>query len=361
MSIEIETSTDTPEEVKAALGETVEIDESPSEEGEPAAEEDPAEGDGTEEEPGAEEGKEGTEEEPSGEEGEEEQEEEGGKKKPAPQMVPRSRLSKEIARRKAAEAERDAALAGEEPEPEAEPAPAPVAPGRPKVFTDKPEPVLADFMKGVDKFDEDAVAQARAKFDKAVREWDREDARAEAAYDQHQADLQAAHEEKVGGFLERRDAFAETDPEYNKIVPNSKVMLSNFQRDFIFESVAGPQLLLYLVKHPKEAASIGRMYTRSASAAMVRLEQKLVEHYGIETDETEGEPELRTPAPKIPKKPAAPPAAPTSKAPTPPARIKPVGPPARSEREMAGPEDRTGIDIEFNADLEKRDKAKKKA
>ncbi len=352
MAIEIETSTDTPEEVKTALGATVEIEEgSPEEQAEeeeqpekpaarkaPKAKEEPAEEPETDDEEEDDE--------------EEEPEEEATEKKPKKQtpMVPTARLNEEIRKRRDAEAR----LAAKETPRKEEPA----AEERPKTFSGKPEPTMEEFMVGVDKFDDDAKEKARQAHLKAVRQWDREEARAEAIYD---AKVQEANErltELRSDFEERKTAFAEQEPLYEELVPSSTVMLSDQQTNFVLDSEVGPHLLLYFVQHPKEAETIRRMKGRSQAAAMLTLEAEVMEEYGVELEAEK--PPVRVKAPKAtetvtpPKKPI------TSKAPQPPSRIKSAGPGPKTEQDLAGPTDRVGIDIDFNPAYEKAVAARRK-
>lgn len=345
MEIEIETSTDTVEQVKEALGSAVEIEESPAEEEaeKPAAK--PAKA-------APKQGKEApAEEEPEAEEGNEEEpgEEEAAKpaKKAAP-TVPIARLNEEIRKRRALEKQLQSRnTAEEEPEEEAEPE-------RPQSFSGKPEPTIEEFMKDVDKFDPEATAKASAGFTKAYGVWAREEARAEAAYNTQVEKVQTAHRERVAPFNERAAVYAETDPDYADTVKGSDVKVSPYQEGFIYESEVGPQLLLYFAQNPKEAAKIGAMKEKSQSKAMLDLEAKFLADATEEGEEEE--PAAETP--KIPKKTVPPKKA--SSAPPPTNRLKPAGPAPKTLQELAGPEDRTGVDIEFNSEYERADKARRK-
>lgn len=347
MAVTIVTSTDTVEEVKAALGDTVEIEEETpaEEEGEkPAAKPAKGEEEPSEEEPAEEETPEGDE-----EEGEPEEEGEAKPKKAAPSMVPKSRLDKEIQRRKNAE-RRASEL--ETPTEEEEP---PLEKIDRQFYSGKPKPMLADFLKGVDKFDAEAMAVAQEKFWDTREAWADEEAAAKIEFTKAVEKAEDARAQLVEGFSERCNAFAKAEPDYNEFVPNSKVMLDGVQEQFIYESEVGPHMLLYFVQHPKEASRISSMRMRSKSEALLTLEAKLVKRYGVE----EGTEEEEEEQPRIPKKPVA--AKKTaSSAPVPPARIKPGGPGPRSERELAGPEDNSGVDIKFNPELERRDLERKK-
>jgi len=343
MSIEIETSTDTPEQVKEALGKAVEIDESdvPPEE-KPPAKTPPKEESG---EPSTEEESEEKEEQKGDEEEDEEPEEKAAAKpkKPAPDMVPRARLNEEIRKRKDAEAKvADRSKADEEPEPQKD--------ERPQTFSGKPEPKLEDFTKNIDPYDNKAMSEATAEFTKGYQSWSREEARAEATYDRRQHEAEAERQEKIGPFLERVKATTERHPDYDNVVPTSKIQISGLMEEFIYESEIGPDLLYYLVEHSDETKAIRGMKARSQSKAMLDLEAKV--HGEIEAASGD---EGTVP----PKKTVTPPAKKTSSAPPPATRLKSTGPEPKTEQQLAGTQDKTGVDIEFKPEYEKAVKARR--
>lgn len=345
--VEIETN-DSVEDVKAALGPNVEIEESQPDvetedekpspktpkqaKAEPLPDEDPTE-DETEDE----------------DDDEPEESDEEPVKKPAPTTVPRSRLNEEIRRRK--DAERRLAAREDEPGDEAEPE---TDSKTPQYFSGEAEPEIEAFTGKVDKFDPEAMAKATSEYMKAHFTWERKEARAEASYNAQMEQFQRKQAEKVAPFVERRDAFAEAEPEYNDVLEGAKdLLLSDYQRDFTYDSEVGPQILFYAAKHPKEFTRIRQMGPTAQSKAMIALEAKLVEQYAVTEDESEEEVPVRRVAAAPIRKPI------TSKAPAPPTRLKGANPPPRTERELAGPEDRAGIDIEFNPALERAEKARR--
>ncbi len=337
-NIEIETSTDTVEEVKEALGATVEIEESEEVETpapkKPAKVDPPAESE--EEEPAAE---------VDTEEESEEEEETPAPKKQVPQTVPRARLNEEIRKRKALEAQLAAKGEPKDETPAAEET-------RPETFSGKPEPQEAEFMVGVDQYDPAAVNKALGEHRKALRAWDREEARAEAAYEKQLEDQKRIQDERTENFRKTLPATIERLPDYQDVVgAATDVMLSGVMEDFVFASTIGGDLLYHLAQNPDEVSRIASIRTmRGQNAEMEKLETELLAAIG-EPEEEEETPKAKTPPPL--KKTI-------SRTPPPPSRIKPAGPGPKSLQELAGPADRTGIDVEFNPEFERADKARRK-
>ena len=343
--ITIETSTDTIEQVQEALGASVEIEESPTEETEtekkPAAK--PSKQAEAEAEPEEESATE-TEEEPEETEEPTEEKAETATEKPkkaVPATVPRSRLNQEIEKRKAAErrlAALDATPTKKEPEatePEA----------RPETFSGKPEPKIEDFLNN------EKYPDPYAALNKATAAWVREETRAEIAFDQQREKAEAARQELIGPFLEREEKTLERRPDYNTVVKRSQLQITGQMEMFVYDSEVGPDMLLYFVENPKEAKRIGNLRSVGQAEALIELQTKLKAE--IEGDTEEGETE------EPPAKKTLPPKKTVSKAPLPPSRLKATGPGPKSERELAGPEDRTGVDIEFNPELERLERAKR--
>ena len=316
--IGIRSTTDTVEQVKEALGPVtgIRIDNSQTEEEEKPAEE--------EETPVAEtETEEETEEQREAREAAEAEAAEEKKARKAMPLVPRARLNEEIRKRK--ELERQLAEKDDEPAPVKT-----VAETRVQTYCGRPKPTIDDFNKDPEKYPDPYATLA----DKSG-EWHADERDAKRAFE-------SAVEAEIATF---RDAIPETlkrRPDYNEVVNGSDVQISQNMKKFMYQSDIGPDMLLYLVENPDEAARILNMRERAQSAELFALEATLMEEFGIE-DETEEE---VVPPPK--KTVVPPPKKTVSKAPIPASRLKSVGPQPKTLQDLAGTTDRESGRVEYN-------------
>lgn len=338
--IEIESTSDTPEQVATAMGATIEIDESPTGETEtgkkpPAKEE--------AEEPESEEGETKTEEEETEEEPAEKADKEKPKKADPMPVVPRAKLNKVIARVK--ELERQLAEKDNEPEPEA------VAEVRPETFSGKPEPKIEDYTSNSEKYPD-----PYATLVKEHGAWMREETRAEIAFEQRRDAFIKRREEETKLFKASEKVTLQIRPDYNSVMKaNKDVEVHPEIQAFLEDSEIGSYGLLYLAEHQDELQSLNSMRKRARDAAMTELETTLLaEVKELQGDEAEPEEEPETKVTPPPKKKLL------SKAPLPANRLKPAGPGPKSLQELAGPVDKQGIDIEFNPEYERQTKARRK-
>lgn len=338
MAIEIESSSDTVEQVTEALAKSIEIDEAPAatEEEEkpvvkpPRAKEEPAE-----EEPAAE----TEEEEPTEEEAVVEEEK---PKKPAPKHVPLSRLNEEIRKRKAAERRAEAAEASEEPAPEVKPG----VDTKPQTYCGRTKPTIAEFQADPEKYPDPYASHADA-----VGEWYADERDAKREFESRATAAAKAREEETALFKSTLPKTLERRPDYHDIVTGSDVRIHAEIERFVYESEIGPDMLLYFVENPDEAEKLNGMRTRSRAVAMLELEEKLKEEIGVEEPEAEEKPAAKKIVPPLKKE--------VSKAPLPPSRLKPAGPGPKTLQELAGPVDKVGVDLDFNPAYEKAVKAKR--
>lgn len=342
--VEIESSSDTVEQVKAAMASTVEIEESPAEETE--TEKKPPTKEKAKEEPEPEAGETETEEEETEEETEEkpdkaEAEEEKPKKKATPTHVPLSRLNEVI--RKVKTLERQLAERDEEPEPEVKT----VAETKPQTYCGRPKPTIDDFTKDPEKYPD-----PYATFAEAYGDWKVDESDAKREFDGRQKAVAKAREEEDALFKATVPKTLERRADYNDVVNGSDVMIHDDMVKFIKQSDIGPDLLLYFVEHPDEAERVRTLRSRAQSAEMFAIEATLKEEFGI-TDEVEEE--------AVPPKKVIPPPKKklVSHTPPPPNRLKPAGPGPKSLQELAGPADKQGIDIDFNPAYERAVKARR--
>src|SRR3990167_7087301 len=328
--VEIESSTDTVEQVQEALGSAIEIEESPSaEEAEtpPAKPSKEAKTEDAEEE-ATESGETTTEEETEQTEEEEQAEEKKEAKPKAADTIPRARLNKEIARRKDLERqlrEKSASSTEKETTP---------TETEPQSFSGKPEPKIEDFVNN------DKYPDPYAAFTKEHGKWVREETMAEIAQQQEQRAAENERKALVGNFTKAMKDTVKRLPDYNDVIEeNADVQISGPMRLRIYKSAIGPDLLYHLAKNPDEAADIFDMDADDQIAAMVEIETRIKGEIktGKKTVAEETEPPKKT----VPPKKVA------SKAPEPPNRLKPAGPGPKSLEELAGPTDRVGVDLEF--------------
>lgn len=367
--IEIEVSTDSIAAVRTALGEGVEIEESPQSEtgGEEQSESGETQSTGEETAPEAEgeeakaKGEAESEAEGEAEEAEAEKTESTEKaaatkeKSKAQQTVPVARLHVEVAKRKEAE-RRLEALRTTKQDIKAESETVEKKTAEPQFFSGESEPTLEQFTKDLDQFDSKAMAEATAKYARAFATWSRKEATAEADYRQRLRDAEIQREAVVGPFRKRETAFAKAEPDYREITNNSEVVVSPRMEEFIYDSEVGPQILFHFATNPEEAERFMSMKPVAQSAAMIELAKE----FKSPTKAADEEPEVTEtgrPGKTIPpKKPAVKPKT-TSSAPPPVARVKTGGTTPKSLEDLAGPRDREGVDIEFNPEYERAVKA----
>lgn len=333
MAIEIESSSDTIEQVTEALAKSIEIDESQPDI-EEKEEKPPAKPPKAKEEPADEEPAVETEEEEPAEEAAVEEEK---PKKAPPKHVPLSRLNEEIRKRKAAERRAEAAEASDEPAPEVKPA----MEAKPQTYSGLPEPKIEDFTSDPEKYPD-----PHAAFVKKNGEWNRAEARAEAAFEARQAEAIKARDEEMAGFKKQLPKTLERRPDYTEIVTGSDVQITTLMEKFVYESEIGPDMLLFFVENPDEAERIRLLRPRSATVAMLELEKQVQAEIGEEPAEEKEKPVVKK--------------SPPSKAPPPISRVKSSGPGPKTLQELAGPVDKVGVDLDFNPDYEKAARAKRR-
>jgi hypothetical protein len=92
-------------------------------------------------------------------------------------------------------------------------------------------------------------------------------------------------------------------PDYNEVISDANIPLTNELRDAILESDIGPRVQYYLAKNPDEVERLTAMTVRGMERAFGKLEMKIEEQMGKEQHKAEdGLPEVKLPK----KKPEAP-------------------------------------------------------
>lgn len=94
----------------------------------------------------------------------------------------------------------------------------------------------------------------------------------ERSQKQQQEQTQA---EKVRSFQARADAVRETHPDFDQVVTNPTLPISQAMADAAYASEKGPEILYHLGQNPQEADRIYRMSPIEAAMAIGRIEATL--------------------------------------------------------------------------------------
>ena len=135
-------------------------------------------------------------------------------------------------------------------------------------------PKFADFDHDMEQY-ADALAtftQESVEFSKnqAVKEINQ--TATDSAEKQTKDDLQAERNDK---FNVKQTDFIKNNPDYNDIVGNSSLAISNHMTDVIYQLEQGPAVVYYLGKHPEIAYSIAQKTDVAATIALGQIQTKL--------------------------------------------------------------------------------------
>jgi hypothetical protein len=178
---------------------------------------------------------------------------------------------------------------------------------------------------------EASTASATTKEDKEPREEDftdyKEFTRALARFEvrqerkaeeqrQHEArtkEEQTAHTEQrntvIAEHNERLEDARDRFDDFDDVLAETKVQVTQWIGDAIMESDDGPDLMYYLAQHPDEAQKLNEMRPASALRQLERIAAKVSEtsrEGEAETTEAEAEVETSKPVARVPAKPATP-------------------------------------------------------
>ena len=337
MAIEIETSTDTVEGVQAALGAGRESQppagDAPNQ-GNPPADATPPDT-GAPEEEGSEEVQDG------GDEGAASAEPEKGKEKP-PKFIPFERLSKVVKERNAERAEnqrlKDELAQERASKAKASEAAPASTPEKPVTYSGVPKPKLADFQADPDKYPDPYESLAEA-----MGTWAADEALAKRDHEASKSHQQTEEQAVDAAFSERSVAVLERLPDFEQVVMGAKAPITDLMLYVIKRSEVGPDILYHLSKNPKEATRICALPLAMQGpelgelGAMIKMEIKAA----AQPDAGDGSEPKPKPKPKTPVSSAPPPMKPLHPTSTP-----------KSVRQMAGPEDKSGVDIDFSSEYE---------
>jgi hypothetical protein len=126
--------------------------------------------------------------------------------------------------------------------------------------------------------------------------------------EQAKVTAQEAHQTEVlADWNTRLLKTKQETPDYNEVIAESSVMVSDQVRDAIMESDVGPQVLYYLAGNPEEATKLGQMTLDKAYKTLGRIEAKF--DAPAKTEEVKAKPNIsKAPAPITPLKNASVPA-----------------------------------------------------
>lgn len=113
------------------------------------------------------------------------------------------------------------------------------------------------------------------EYAKALSQWSAENALAQR--DKQEAEKRAndARELVVKTWTERQNAIKTEILDYEDVISNSAIMVSDQIRDSIIESDVGPKVLYYLATHPDEAENLKSLSVGAALRALGKIEAKL--------------------------------------------------------------------------------------
>lgn len=114
------------------------------------------------------------------------------------------------------------------------------------------------------------------EYAKALKEWQADQTRREEAQKAEDARTAAEQARVAKEWQERQTAFRKETPDYDKIISESAVKVSDQVRDAILESEVGPQILHHLAVHPEDADRIGKLTVSQALTQIGRLETRFL-------------------------------------------------------------------------------------
>lgn len=140
------------------------------------------------------------------------------------------------------------------------------------------------------------------EYAKAIKDWTAENTRKEDAQKANAARVAKEREEIGKAWTERQSAAKKEIPDYEAVIAESSVKVSDQVRDAILESDAGPQILYHLAKNADVAEKLGQMTVGRALKEIGRLEVSLGKPETKDTKEAKSE--VKTTVAEISKAPA---------------------------------------------------------
>ena len=113
------------------------------------------------------------------------------------------------------------------------------------------------------------------EYAKAIKDWTAENTRREDAKKAAEQRVEAERQAVTKAWNERLAKTKTEIEDYETVINDSSVKVSNEVRDAILESDIGPQLLYHFAKNPDDADRIGQMTVGRALKELGKLEAKL--------------------------------------------------------------------------------------
>lgn len=144
------------------------------------------------------------------------------------------------------------------------------------------------------------------EYAKALSEWTAEQAVKKVKQEEAEAKLQAERQAMIDSWNKRQTAVMEELPDYEEVIAQSDVMVSDQVRDAILDSDHGPKILYHLAQNPEIAEKLATFSTVKALRELGKLEAQFEK--SADTQRTEAKPVAKTskaPAPINPLKAAS--------------------------------------------------------
>lgn len=110
------------------------------------------------------------------------------------------------------------------------------------------------------------------EYSKALKDWTAEKTRSDDNKKRVEERNKQEQEAVVKAWKERQDAFKAETPDYEKVISESAVKVSDQVRDAILDSDVGPKLLYHMAQNPDVAEKIGKMSVPKALKEIGKLE-----------------------------------------------------------------------------------------
>lgn len=112
------------------------------------------------------------------------------------------------------------------------------------------------------------------EYTEALTDWKVTEALKGQTEAQKRAQAEAEKQAVVQTYRSRADSFAATHPDFDSVVTNPRLPISEAMAEAAFTSEKGPELLYFLGTNPEEAARISQLSPYQAAMEMGRLEAK---------------------------------------------------------------------------------------
>ena len=132
----------------------------------------------------------------------------------------------------------------------------------------EPEPEKVEGKPKLDDF------SSYEDYTEALTDWKVTEALKGQSEAQKRAQAEAEKQSVVQSYRTRADSFSESHPDFDAVVTNPRLPVSEAMAEAAFTSEKGPELLYYLGTNPEEAHRISQLPPYQAAMEMGRLEAK---------------------------------------------------------------------------------------